>query len=176
MQRLRTAEEMSRFASVVRSPGEDIDRFIQGLTYEFNSWGPEVRIDQNRIDKFAEVSGDDQAIHVDREAARVGAFGCTIAQGFLTLSLLAETERQQMNLLRETCPQMSLIHKGGSYEFMTPVLVGSRIHSRGRIVEPPQRRGNILVKFRYEYHIDIIDSGKPAAKGWMDLVFVAAKK
>ena len=46
-------------------------------------------IDQDRIDAFAETTEDRQWIHIDRDAARSGPFGTTIAHGFLTLSLVS---------------------------------------------------------------------------------------
>ena len=48
-----------------------------------------VEIDQDRIDRFAEATGDHQWIHVDAERAATGPFGATIAHGYLTLSLRA---------------------------------------------------------------------------------------
>ncbi len=47
-----------------------------------------VQIDQERIDRFAEATGDHQWIHVDPARARQGPYGTTVAHGFLTLSLL----------------------------------------------------------------------------------------
>ena len=47
-----------------------------------------VTVDQQRIDKFAEATGDFQWIHVDVERAKTSPYGGTIAHGFLTLSLL----------------------------------------------------------------------------------------
>ena len=47
-----------------------------------------VLIDQDRVNKFAEATGDHQWIHVDPEKAAAGPFGTTIAHGYLTLSLL----------------------------------------------------------------------------------------
>ena len=49
-----------------------------------------VTVDQSRIDKFAEATGDHQWIHIDPVKAAQGPFGKTIAHGFLTLSLLPE--------------------------------------------------------------------------------------
>ena len=46
-------------------------------------------VDQDRINAFADVTGDHQFIHVDTVAAAATPFGGTIAHGFLTLSLLA---------------------------------------------------------------------------------------
>ena len=50
---------------------------------------PWLEITQERIDLFAKAIDDYQWIHVDRERARRSPFGCTIAHGFLTLSLLS---------------------------------------------------------------------------------------
>src|SRR5690606_16605452 len=47
-----------------------------------------ITIDQQRVDTFAEATGDHQWIHVDPEKARTGPFGGTIAHGYLTLSLV----------------------------------------------------------------------------------------
>src|SRR5258708_23144460 len=53
-------------------------------------WGASwwIEVSQERIDSFAETTGDDQWIHVDRERAAAGPFGTTIGHGYLTLSLL----------------------------------------------------------------------------------------
>ncbi len=51
----------------------------------YSEW---VTIDQQRIDAFADATGDHQWIHVDPERAASGPFGATIAHGYLTLSLL----------------------------------------------------------------------------------------
>lgn len=50
-----------------------------------SSW---LTIDQARIDRFAEATGDSQWIHVDPQRAKTGPFGTTIAHGFLIVSLL----------------------------------------------------------------------------------------
>ena len=49
-----------------------------------------LRVDQARIDRFAEATGDHQWIHVDPARAASGPFGTTVAHGFLTLSLAPE--------------------------------------------------------------------------------------
>src|SRR6266702_3562633 len=48
-----------------------------------------VTVEQSRIDKFAEATGDRQWIHVDVERAKKGPFGSTIAHGYLTLSMVS---------------------------------------------------------------------------------------
>lgn len=61
---------------------------LQGLVGEVVGTSDWVSIDQQRINTFAEATGDHQWIHVDPERAATGPFGKPIAHGFLTLSLL----------------------------------------------------------------------------------------
>ena len=56
-----------------------------GAEFGPSSW---VEVSQERIDAFADATGDHQWIHVDRERAAAGPFGTTIGHGYLTLSLL----------------------------------------------------------------------------------------
>jgi acyl dehydratase len=56
-----------------------------GLDLGSSRW---VEVDQARIDRFAEVSEDHQWIHVDPQRAATGAFGTTIAHGYLTITLV----------------------------------------------------------------------------------------
>ncbi len=62
-----------------------------GTEISLSDW---LTVDQDRIDRFADVTGDHQWIHVDRERAAAGPFGTTIAHGFLTLSLLPALSSQ----------------------------------------------------------------------------------
>lgn len=66
--------------------------------------GPWLVIDQERIDKFAEVTGDLQWIHIDPERAKKESpYGTTIAHGYLTLSLLPFlTESNHPDFFRTT--------------------------------------------------------------------------
>ena len=58
---------------------------LVGRHLGYSDW---VLVDQERIDRFADATGDHQWIHVDPERARSGPFGTTIAHGYLTLSLV----------------------------------------------------------------------------------------
>ena len=68
----------------VFSTFEEIDAAV-GEEIGTTDW---VEIDQDRVDKFAEATGDHQWIHVDVEKRQGGPFGGTIAHGYLTLSLM----------------------------------------------------------------------------------------
>jgi acyl dehydratase len=71
---------MTRYASVA-----ELEAAV-GAPAQTSDW---MTIDQNRINQFAEATGDNQWIHVDPERAANGPFGSTIAHGFLTLSLIS---------------------------------------------------------------------------------------
>ena len=85
-----------------------------------------LEIDQARVDRFAEATGDHQWIHVDAERAARGPFGGTIAHGYLTLSLIPYLGTSVFSL--ET-PGAKLNYGVNKVRFPTPVPVGSRIRS-----------------------------------------------
>src|SRR5215217_8671597 len=86
-----------------------------------------LTIEQDRVDRFAEATGDHQWIHVDVERAASGPFGGTIAHGYLTLSLVPWLGSQVFSL--ET-PGAKLNYGVNKVRFPNPVRVGSRIRSR----------------------------------------------
>lgn len=83
-----------------------------------------LTIDQARIDRFAEATGDHQWIHVDPGRARTGPFGTTIAHGFLTLSLLPWFLE---NALAVTEARMGVNYGLNRVRFTAPVPVDSRL-------------------------------------------------
>ncbi|ODT34649.1 MAG: dehydratase [Lautropia sp. SCN 70-15] len=92
-----------------------------------SDWFP---ITQERIDTFAEATGDHQWIHVDPERAAQGPFGKTIAHGFLTLSMLP--------LFLESSVDIRDVKMGVNYglnrvRFTSPVPVGSELRARIRL-------------------------------------------
>ncbi|MGE3840534.1 MAG: MaoC family dehydratase [Vicinamibacterales bacterium] len=87
-----------------------------------------VTITQDQIDRFAEITGDPQWIHVDPErAARESPFGTTIAHGFLTLSYVSVLARKTMRFARTG---VSLNYGLNKVRFVSPVPAGSRIRAR----------------------------------------------
>ena len=108
----------STFEEIEAAAGEEI-----GTT----DW---VQIDQDRVDAFADATGDHQWIHVDVERAKDGPFGGTIAHGYLTLSLVPWLGSQVFAL--ET-PGAKLNYGVNKVRFPNPVRVGSRIRARVKI-------------------------------------------
>jgi len=111
-----------------------------GDTFGPSEW---LEVTQERIDRFAEATGDDQWIHVDPEKAAQGPFGTTIAHGFLTLSLLVKFQN-------EVRPERGEFRMGINYgvnkvRFPAPVPVGSRIRAHFEILEVDEVEGGVQV-------------------------------
>ncbi|MEO3856478.1 MaoC family dehydratase [Acrocarpospora sp. B8E8] len=83
-------------------------------------------VDQERIDRFAEVTGDQQWIHVDTARAAGGPYGATIAHGYLTLSLLPMLVRQACTLEGAS---RRLNYGLDKVRFPQPVVAGSRVRA-----------------------------------------------
>ena len=97
-------------------------------------------IDQDRVNGFAEVTGDHQWIHVDVERAKQGPFGGTIAHGYLTMSLVNYFLPQ----LIEVQGFAHAVNVGADrLRFLAPVKVGSRIRGVGEIVGVEEVKGAI---------------------------------
>ena len=87
-----------------------------------------LAITQDRINAFADATGDHQWIHVDTSRARAETpFGATIAHGFLTLSLLSVLMRDAVTV---SGPRMTLNYGLNRVRFVSPVPSGSRIRAR----------------------------------------------
>jgi acyl dehydratase len=86
-----------------------------------------VTVDQERIDRFADATGDHQWIHVDAERAAAGPYGATIAHGYLTLSMLSIFLDP---LLEIDGVSIRLNYGLDKVRFPHPVPVDSRIRAR----------------------------------------------
>ncbi|WP_432825769.1 MaoC family dehydratase [Dactylosporangium sp. CA-092794] len=139
-------------------------RVFDGLTDLVDSAGEDlgasdwILVDQQRIDGFADVTGDHQWIHVDPVRAASSPFGRTIAHGYLTLSLLAELTTR---LYRVENVSFAVNYGLDRVRFISPVLEGSRIRATARLAEA--RRVESAVQLRLESTIEIDGSDRPAA-------------
>jgi len=126
--------------------------------YDLGS-GKWVLIDQNLINEFAEVSGDDQWIHVDVERASTDMpNGQTIAHGLLTLCLSTKMGQEQLKI-----ENIKLIINYGidNLRFTSPVKVNSRIRMRSTIVDVTDRKDKSIL-LRIKRVIEIEGQEKPA--------------
>jgi acyl dehydratase len=92
--------------------------------------GPWLEVTQERINAFADATGDHQFIHVDPERAAQTPFGTTIAHGFLTLSLLPLLGRDREGVQIDLSPKMVVNYGLNRVRFVSPVKVGARIRMR----------------------------------------------
>lgn len=99
---------------------------LQGLVGQSLGTSDWVQIDQERIDRFAEATGDHQWIHVDPARARQGPYGTTVAHGFLTLSLLPLFFESAF-VIRDV--SMGINYGLNRVRFPAPVLVDSRLRA-----------------------------------------------
>lgn len=99
-----------------------------------------VTITQERVNQFAQATGDHQWIHVDVEKAKQGPFGGTIAHGFLTLSLLP-VFLESAFVVRQS--GMGLNYGLNRVRFTAPVPVGSRLRAHLTLLatEPIEHQG-----------------------------------
>ncbi|GAA1752024.1 MaoC family dehydratase [Aeromicrobium alkaliterrae] len=94
-----------------------------GSTLGSSEW---LTITQDRIDLFADATGDRQWIHVDPERATDGPFGATVAHGYLTLSLLPFLGAQVFAF----AGNVARVNYGlNTVRFITPVRVGSKVRN-----------------------------------------------
>lgn len=117
-----------------------------GQTLGSSDW---LEIDQQRIDLFADATGDHQWIHVDPVKASEGPFGCTVAHGYLTLSLVNLFLPQ---IVRVEGARMGVNYGCDRVRFPAPVKVGSRVRGVGELtkVEPVAKGVQMTVRVTVE--------------------------
>ena len=126
--------------------------------------GPWLTVDQDRIDRFAEVTGDVQWIHTDPErAAKESPYRATVAHGYLTLALLPLlTESNHPDFFQKNYPGMRYRVNYGlnRVRYPAPVVVNSRIRAR-TMLQAVEVAGT-GVQVVYQYTVEIEGQEKPA--------------
>ena len=107
------------------------------------SLGDWLEVTQDRINQFADCTGDHQWIHVDLEKAAKGPFGKPIAHGYLTLSLLPALQSGTRFSIKGT--KMGINYGLNKVRFLTPVPVGSRIRTRGVLSGVEEKEGGRIL-------------------------------
>lgn len=90
-----------------------------------SSW---LTVDQDRIDRFTQATDDPQWIHIDPERAAAGPFGATIAQGYLTMSLMVPM-LTEIGLPIDAPPRLAVNYGLNRLRFPAPVIAGSRVRA-----------------------------------------------
>ncbi|MEU2621387.1 MaoC family dehydratase [Streptomyces sp. NPDC007157] len=117
-----------------------------------------IEVTQDRIDTFADATGDHQWIHVDPERAAEGPFGAPIAHGCLTLSLFIPLFTELLDVRGVTTKVNYGLNK---VRFPSPVKAGSRIRLTARLAEVEEVPGGVQIAV--EGTIEIEGGTKPAA-------------
>lgn len=147
---------------------DDIDGLNAAASEEFGPWGPPVKVTQEMVDAYADLTGDHQWIHSDVERAkRDSPFGGTIAHGFLTLSLLPAMGAQTVRITG----QSSAVNYGAErLRFLAPVPIPSEVHARGRLVRAEARPKGTLVTT--EADVRVVGAEKPSLLYTMQVLYL----
>lgn len=137
---------------IINGP-EDLKNRL-GTHLGFSDW---LEVDQDRVNLFADATGDHQWIHVDPERARNGPFGAPIAHGYLTLSL--------SNYFLPQIVEVRGFDAGVNYgvdkvRFPSPVKVGQRVRAGAELVSIDEVKGGLQTTIRIT--IECEGSAKPA--------------
>jgi acyl dehydratase len=130
-----------------------------------------VEMTQEKINMFADATGDHQFIHVDEAAAKMTPFGGTIAHGFMTLSMIPHLTAES-NVPRLDGIKMAVNYGGNKTRFIAPVRSGKRIRGHWKLLEMTEKRPGQWQQ-TMEITIEIEGEDKPALIcEWMTLYFL----
>jgi len=119
-----------------------------------------MQIDQERINDFAEVTGDHQWIHIDVERAKAESpYGAPIAHGFLTLSLIPALSKDNFRVQNA---KLVINYGLNKVRFLAAVPVGSRIRVRSELADAVAKDPT-TVDLTVRHTVEIDGSDKPAA-------------
>jgi acyl dehydratase len=124
--------------------------------------GEWIRVDQQRIDTFADATGDHQWIHFDPVRALEGPFGATVTHGYLTLSLVPSLVA---SLVDYAGWGVKINYGCNKVRFPAPVLVGSRVRAAVRIAAVDEAAAGTRVTVRVTVDAEDAEGhqgGKPA--------------
>ena len=144
-------------------PFDDIDALQAKLSQECGEFGEAIEVSQEMIDRFAELTGDHQWIHVDVERARKESpFGGPIAHGFLTLSLLPKLSSRTPTA-GDFIPVgfgNAVNYGSDKLRFLSPVPSGAKIHARSRLCGV--QAGKKGTRIEREVAVHVVGSERPA--------------
>ena len=117
-----------------------------------------LEVTQERINAFADATGDHQWIHIDPVRAAAGPFGATIAHGYLTLSMVIPMFDE---LLKVTGISMAINYGLNKVRFPAPAPVGSKIRLAAAL-GPVQEAGPGAVQVVTDFIVELEGGAKPA--------------
>jgi acyl dehydratase len=129
-----------------------------------------IVVDQDRIDRFADVTEDRQFIHVDPERAAKTLFRGTVAHGFLSLSLLSRMGEDAF--LQPPGVRMGVNYGFDKVRFVAPVKSGKRVRGRFFLRSAQEKRPRQW-EFHHDVTVEIEGEEKPALTAeWIGVIFV----
>jgi acyl dehydratase len=120
-----------------------------------------LEMTQDRVNKFADATGDHQYIHVDPDRAAETFFGGTVAHGYLTLSLIPELNKTRSGVHIDLGGKMAVNYGLNKVRFPAPVRVGTRIRLRSTLLDVTEV-GEDAVQLTYQHTVEAEDQEKPA--------------
>ena len=130
---------------------------LKSLVGEHLGYSDYIEVTQERVNQFAEATGDFQWIHVDVERAKAGPFGGPIAHGYLTLSLAPALLPQ---ILQVGGISMGVNYGCGKVRFPSPVPVGAKVRGGFTVDAVDEIAGGVQVTLTGT--IEVVDAPKPA--------------
>jgi len=131
---------------------DDIAALQAAVEEAFGEFGPELPVTQEMIDRFADLTGDQQWIHVDVERAkRESPFGGPVAHGFLTLSLVPALRPGRRFAVAGYGSAINYGSEG--FRFLAPVPAGSSVHARSRLAAAVAKPKGTLVTTETAVHV-----------------------
>lgn len=110
-----------------------------------------IEISQERVNQFAEATGDHQWIHVDVERAKSGPFGGPIAHGYLTLSL---GPMLYPTVVRIEGFSMGVNYGANKVRFPSPVPVGSKIRLGVKLLETEEIANGVQMTMEFTFECE----------------------
>ena len=130
-----------------------------------------AEMSQERINQFADATGDHQFIHINEEAAKMTPFGGTIAHGFLTLSMIPYLSANS-DMPKVEGVKMGVNYGGNKTRFISPVRSDKRIRGHWKLLEMVEKRPGQWQQ-TCEITIEIEGEDKPALIcEWITQLFV----
>ena len=127
-------------------------------------------VDQERINQFADATGDHQYIHVDSDRAAQTPFGTTIAHGFLTMSLMVLMGYEGSTKLENSV--MGINYGFDKLRFINPVKVNSKIRGRFLLISAEEKKPNQWL-LKHNITVEIAGEEKPALVAeWLGMTVV----
>ena len=140
---------------VLTVPKDQLSEYV-GKDLAPSEW---VKVDQSRINLFADATEDHQFIHVDPDKAKETPFGGTIAHGYLSLSLIPH-----LSMLNAVVPEnvaMTINYGLNKVRFLSPVKVDSEVRALTKVIDVVEKRAGQIMMTN-EVTIEIQGESKPA--------------